>query len=284
MKEINQIAVIGAGVMGCGVSLNLALKGYPVILKDISDDALEDAKSKIKSDYRMVKMMNRSLVTESLDEILQKITFQLTYNNFNKVDLVIENVNELVDTKIGVIKEIKDLCTPETIFAINTSCIPITKLASYFVDPSKVIGLHFMNPVPLKQMVETIKGFHTSQETIDVIKTFLKSIDKQSVVVNDSPGFVANRLSHLFMNEAAFVVYESIANPADVDAIFKKGYMHTMGPLETADLIGLDTVLDSLNVLYDNFKDSKFRPCPLLQKKVDAGLLGRKSGEGFYKY
>lgn len=284
MKEIDQIAVIGAGVMGCGVSLNLALKGYPVILKDISDDALEDAKSKIKSDYRMVKMMNRSLVTESFDEVLQKITFQLTYDNFNKVDLVIENVNELVDTKIGVFKEIKDLCKPETIFAINTSCIPITKLASHFVDPSKVIGLHFMNPVPLKQMVETIKGFHTSQETIDVIKAFLKSIDKQSVVVNDSPGFVANRLSHLFMNEAAFVVYESIANSADVDAIFKKGYMHSMGPLETADLIGLDTVLDSLNVLYDNFKDPKFRPCPLLQKKVDAGLLGRKSGEGFYKY
>jgi 3-hydroxybutyryl-CoA dehydrogenase len=284
MKEIDQIAVIGAGVMGCGVSLNLALKGYPVILKDISDEVLKEAENKIRSDYRMVKMMNRSLVTESLDEVLQKITFQLTYDNFNKVDLVIENVNELVDIKIGVFKEIKNLCKPETIFAINTSCIPITKLASYFADPSKVIGLHFMNPVPLKLMVETIKGFHTSQETIDITKAFLKSMDKQSVVVNDSPGFVANRLSHLFMNEAAFVVYESIANPADVDAIFKKGYMHAMGPLETADLIGLDTVLDSLNVLYDNFKDSKFRPCPLLQKKVDAGLLGRKSGEGFYKY
>lgn len=281
---MKKVAVIGAGVMGADVTLHLALKNVSVVLKDINEEKLTTAKEKIKASYRMIKMMRKDLALSTIDEVFDKIDFTTSFDNFSGVDLVVENVNEIFELKKKVYHELQQECNENTIFAVNTSCISITLIGSLLKNPDRVIGVHFMNPVPLKPMVETIRGFHTSKEVEDKVVEFLKQIGKNPVVVNDYPGFVANRISHLFMNEAAFVVQDNVASPTQVDIIFKQGYGHSMGPLETADLIGLDTVLDSLNVLYESYKDSKFRPCPLLQKMVNAGLMGRKSGQGFYKY
>lgn len=279
-----KLAVIGAGIMGRGIALNLACYGHEVILKDINQEALCQAKEKIPQDLRMAKMMRRDLKEVDAETVLQNIDFSLTYEAFGEVEFVIENVSEKWEVKEAVYRELNEVCAADTIFYVNTSCISITKVAALMNNPEKVIGAHFMNPVPLKEMVEVVKGYHTSEDTIEKSKSFLKSIKKIPVVVNDLPGFVANRLSHLFMNEAAFLIQDQVASPKDVDLIFKKGYGHAMGPLATADLIGLDTVVDSLEVLYENYQDSKFRCCPLLRKMVDAGLLGKKSGQGFYKY
>jgi 3-hydroxybutyryl-CoA dehydrogenase len=167
---------------------------------------------------------------------------------------------------------------------VNTSCISITKIGAITKRPDRVVGTHFMNPVPMMKAVEVIKGFYTSEKTIQRTKDLLTSLNKEGIVVNDFPGFVSNRISHLMMNEAAFIVQDQVADIKTVDEIFKKCYSHKMGPLETADLIGIDTVVESLQVLYDSYQDPKFRCCPLLKKMVDAGLLGRKSGRGFYEY
>lgn len=284
MNDNCKIAVVGAGVMGCDVAFTLACFGYSVILKDINDDVLNLARDRITKGFRMVKMMNKEFSMKNIEEILKQITFSLSYDNFSEVDIFIENISENWKQKRELYLRLKDVCSENTLFAVNTSCISITKLASLLPYPQNMIGMHFMNPVPLKEIVEVIKGYHTSDETIERAKGFLKSLNKKAVVVNDYPGFVANRLSHLFMNEAAFLVQDQVALPKDIDIIFKKGYGHSMGPLETADLIGLDTVVDSLEVLYHSYQDSKFKCCPLLKKMVDAGLYGRKSGEGFYKY
>jgi len=177
-----------------------------------------------------------------------------------------------------------NVCPDHCIFAANTSAIPITRIGSATSRPEKVIGMHLMNPVPMKKMVELIPGHHTSQETIDEAKKFLAGMDKECIIVKDSPGFVSNRVLMLTINEAIFLVHEQVADAKDVDNIFKSCFGHKMGPLETADLIGLDTILYSIEMLYESFSDSKYRPCPLLKKMVDAGLHGRKSGKGFYNY
>jgi 3-hydroxybutyryl-CoA dehydrogenase len=281
---MKNIAVIGAGIMGSDVALTLSCYGYCVKLKDIDPAALEKAKNRIVTDFRMVQMLNRDFKSLTIDDILDKICFVSVYSDFQQVDTVIENVSEDWETKEKVYRELQAVCSQDTIYCVNTSCISITKIASLLPDPARVVGMHFMNPVPLKEMVEMVRGYHTSEDTIQQAKDFLRSLKKTAVVVNDYPGFVANRLSHLFMNEAAFLVQDQVASPREVDIIFKKGYGHAMGPLETADLIGLDTVVNSLGILYSNYQDSKFRCCPLLKKMVDAGLLGKKSGEGFYKY
>jgi 3-hydroxybutyryl-CoA dehydrogenase len=287
MKKTNKmkkVGVIGAGIMGSDVALNLSCYGYNVILVDVSLDILDKAKEKIIKDFRMVKMMKPDLKSLTNDEILKKINFTSNYEALIDADIIIENVSEDWEIKERVYKELINICKKDALYFVNTSCISITKVASLHPQPEKVIGMHFMNPVPLKELVEVVKGYHTSEDTINNSKEFLKSIKKIPVVVNDFPGFVANRLSHLFMNEAAFLIQDNVASPKEVDIIFKKGYGHTMGPLETADLIGLDTVVNSLEILYNNYQDSKFRCCPLLRKMVDAGLLGKKSGEGFYNY
>jgi 3-hydroxybutyryl-CoA dehydrogenase len=278
------IGVIGAGVMGSGVALHLASYGYQVLLKDINTGVLEKSKARIVKDIRMVQMMRPDLQGLTVEDVLGKIHFQCDYQLFDNVDIVIENVPEEWGIKAPVYGELAQVCGREVMYCVNTSCISITKIASLLPVPQQVVGMHFMNPVPLKEMVEVVKGHHTSAETIVRAKGFLKSLKKIAVVVNDYPGFVANRLSHLFMNEAAFLVQDQVAAAREVDLIFKKGYGHAMGPLETADLIGLDTVVQSLEILYSNYQDSKFRCCPLLRKMVEAGLLGKKSGEGFYKY
>ena len=176
------------------------------------------------------------------------------------------------------------MCKPECIYFVNTSCISITKIGSFTKRADKVIGTHFMNPVPMKHACEVILGYHTSEETIQILKDVLKKVEIRPIIVKDFPGFVSNRISHLLMNEAAMVVQDQVAAPEDVDDIFKSCFEHKMGPLETADLIGIDTVVDSLDVLYESYHDPKFRAAPILRKMIDANLLGRKSGQGFYKY
>ena len=281
---VNTVAVIGAGTMGCDIALDLATYNLNVILKDVSNEALLQSKEKIKSNLRMYKMLKKEMKDITSEMIFSKIVFQDTYLSFQDVDLIIENIPEDWEMKKAVYGELKTVCRDNTYFAVNTSCISITKIAALLPSPENVIGMHFMNPVPLKTMVEVVRGYHTSPETETLLTEWLKLIGKQPVVVNDFPGFVANRLSHLFMNEAAFLIQDGVASPKEVDLIFKHGYGHKMGPLETADLIGLDTVIKSLEVLYENYQDQKFRCCPLLKKMVDAGLLGKKSGRGFYTY
>jgi 3-hydroxybutyryl-CoA dehydrogenase len=252
-------------------------------LQDISEEALERSKRAMTHDYRTYLML-RSDLTISLEEIVRNIHFTLSVEPLSDVDLVIENVPEKLELKKKVYSELDQICSSHALFAANTSCIPISEIASLTMRPENVIGVHFMNPVPLKSLVELICGDRTSQSTLFRTKGFLRDIKKFPVEVKDSPGFAANRVSHLFMNEAAFLVHETIATPAQVDAIFKKGYGHAMGPLETADLIGIDSVVHSLDILFERLRDSKFSCCPLLRKLLTAGSLGRKSGRGFYVY
>ncbi len=278
------VGVIGAGVMGSGVAQNLAQVGYQVIVVDISDRILEHCKEEICSNIRFQVLFKKKEDMEDSETILSRITFSTDYSLLKDVDIIIENVTEKWDVKKKVYEEIDTICKKDCIFLVNTSCISITKIASLTQRAEKVIGTHFMNPVSLKTTIEVIRGYHTSEETIELTKELLVVMGKDSIVVNDYPGFVSNRISHLFMNEAAFVVQDQVATPRDVDDIFKECYGHKMGPLETADLIGLDTVVSSLEVLYEAYQDPKFRCCPLLKKMVDAGLYGRKSGKGFYEY
>lgn len=278
------IGVVGAGVMGTDIALNLSCHNYQVVLKDLTDKLLDIARTRIKKQYRFLQIMQRNALPYSLDDILSRIAFVTNYEQFSKANIIVENVTESFQVKEQVYGELKDVCRDDVIFGVNTSCISITRIASRLPKPQNVIGMHFLNPAHMKSLVEVIKGYHTSNDTIEITRQFLKSLDKTCIVVNDYPGFVTNRVLMLTLNECIWVVHDGVAAPADVDKIFKEGFAHKMGPLATADLIGLDTVLNSLLILHESYKDEKFRPCPLLQNMVYAGLLGQKSGEGFFEY
>ena len=282
--QIQVVGVVGAGVMGVGVSQNLAQTGHNVILLDVSDKILEHAKQEIKNNIRFQQLVNKSQKAKKSDDILSKITFSTDYNSLNIAEFVIENATEKWDIKKSIYEKIDAICPPKTVFAANTSAISITRIASATNRASQVIGMHFMNPVPMKPVVETIRGYHTSEETIETAKKLLAQMEKECILVNDSPGFVSNRVLMLTINEAVFILQEGVASVEEIDGIFKTCFGHKMGPLETADLIGLDTILLSIEVLHESFNDSKYRPCILLKKMVDAGLYGRKSGQGFYNY
>jgi 3-hydroxybutyryl-CoA dehydrogenase len=282
--NIQVVGVVGAGVMGIGVSQNLAQTGYQVILVDISEAILEKAEQEIKKNIRFQTLFNKEKKAGSPDEILKKITFSTNYKLLESADFVVENVTEKWDIKKEVYAQLDAICPERTVFAANTSAIPITRIASATKRAQNVIGMHFMNPVPMKSMVEVIRGYHTSDSTIEIAKSFLAQMGKECIIVNDSPGFVSNRVLMLTINEAIFLLQERVASASDVDKIFKTCFGHKMGPLETADLIGLDTILLSIEVLYESFKDSKYRPCPLLKQMVEAGLYGQKSKQGFYVY
>lgn len=278
------VAIVGAGVMGSDLAMNCAAAGYKVILKDVERYILDDVKNSLPRKLREYKIMSPALKEWNVKSIIENIVFTTDYDLFKEAEWVIESVPEEWQVKQRVYMELKEVCNLDTFFAVNTSCFPITRVAALMPFPERVIGAHFMNPVPLKTMVEVIRAYQTSESTVDAMKSFLSSLGKSAAIVKDFPGFVSNRLSHLFMNEAAFLVQDQVASPAIVDAIFREGYGHKMGPLETADLIGLDTVVKSLDVLYQNYQDSKFRCCPLLRQMVDAGITGKKSGKGFYEY
>lgn len=280
----NLIAVIGAGVIGSDVALDLSIHNYKVFLKDLSRESLERAISRIRSNYRFTIMMKQKKSVPSLDDILKNITNKLDYSEFETVNIVIENITENYEAKKKVFTELKRVCHEDVIYGVNTSCVSITKIAALLPRPENVIGMHFMNPVPLSKLVEVVRGYHTSDKTVERAKSFVKELGKICVTVNDMPGFVTNRVLMMMINECVYLLQDQVANARDVDTIFKLGFGHKMGPLATADLIGLDTVLNSLSILYDSYNDSKYRPCPLLKKMVDAGLLGKKSGNGFFNY
>lgn len=279
---MRQIGVIGAGIMGTGVAQVLAQNGYEVILIDISQDILDHANASIIRMSDMHKLWNQDALPP--EEILNRITLTTDYCRLESVLFVIENVTEDINIKKEVYQKLKYICNKNCIFAVNTSCIPITKVASYTSNEANVIGTHFMNPVTMKHIVEVIKGRNTSLDTVNKTMNFLSSIGKKGILVKDKPGFVSNRISHLMINEAAFLVQEQVAGPEDVDNIFKGCFGHKMGPLETADLIGIDTVTDTLNILFEYTQDMKFKVCPLLIEMVKEGMIGMKSGRGFYEY
>ncbi|MCB0167233.1 MAG: NAD-binding protein [Anaerolineae bacterium] len=278
------IGVIGAGVMGSGVAQNLAQTNHQVTLIDLSEEILAQAQQAIQKNIRFQRFFQKEQQRESPDAILARIRFSTDYELLEEAEFIIENVTERWDIKQDVYQRIDAICPEHCVFAANTSAMPITRIASATKRPQKVIGLHFMNPVPMKSMVEMIRGHHTSEETIETAKSLLTSLGKEWIMVNDAPGFVTNRVLMVTINEAIFLLQEQVATVEEVDSIFKTCFGHRMGPLETADLIGLDTILYSIEVLHESFNDSKYRPCPLLKKMVSAGLYGQKSGQGFYTY
>jgi 3-hydroxybutyryl-CoA dehydrogenase len=282
--KIELVGVIGAGVMGIGVAQNLAETSHRVILIDISQQILQRAKSTIQKSIQVSRMLKKSEKLENLDLILQRIEFSTNYEQLEDADFIIENATEKWEIKQEIYMQIDKICPENCVFAANTSAIPITRIASATQRAPKVLGIHFMNPVPMKSTVEVIRGYHTSDQTIDLAKTLLKQMGKRGIIVNDSPGFVTNRVLMLTINEAICLLQDRVAVAEDIDAIFRDCFGHKMGPLETADLIGLDTILYSIEALYESFNDGKYRPCPLLKKMVDAGLYGRKNGRGFYNY
>lgn len=278
------VGVIGAGVIGMGVAQSLAQAGHEVVLLDLSEPVLENARRAIARDLRFQHMLMPGTARVDAPAVLERIHCTTGYEALREARFVVENVVESWPVKADVHRCLDASCPPECVFAANTSAISITRLASVTSRPSQVLGMHFMNPVPLKPLVEMVRGYHTSDATIEAGRQLLASMGKEGVVVADMPGFVSNRVLMLTINEAIYLLQEQVATAQDVDRIFKVCFGHKMGPLETADLIGLDTVLLSIEVLQESFEDSKYRPCPLLRKMVAAGLRGRKSGQGFYTY
>jgi 3-hydroxybutyryl-CoA dehydrogenase len=281
---VRKVGVIGAGTMGIGGAHAFAVGGLPVVLVDSAEAALDLARAEIRKNARLYAVLDRRLAAVTPDAVLERITFTTKLEELADVDFVVENVTEDWLVKEEVYRAIEPICPEHCVFGVNTSAIPVTKVASVTGRPARVIGTHFMNPVPLKPLVEIIRGFHTSPGTIETTRALLRRIGKDSVLVEDSSGFVTNRVAMLMVNEAVLLLQDGVASAADIDLLFRQCLGHAMGPLETADLIGLDTVLYSLRVLLDNFNDPKYAPAPLLRKLVDAGRLGRKSGHGFYPY
>jgi 3-hydroxybutyryl-CoA dehydrogenase len=282
--EFKQVGVLGAGNIGIGVVTDLVLHGIAAVVVDVSRDILQRAQAEVLKNIRFAPLLSKTLPKVTKEEALQRMTLTTDIAQVASCDFVIENVTEDWGIKKAVYEELERAVPAGVRFGANTSCISITQIGSATRRPADVVGLHLMNPVHLKPTVEVIRGFHTSDAALDTLLALLSRLGKEAVVVQDLPGFVSNRISHLFMNEAAFVLQDGVSTAENIDKIFKKCFGHKMGPLETADLIGLDTVMRSLDVLYESFQDPKYRCCPLLRKFVHAGHLGRKSGKGFYVY
>jgi len=279
-----QVGVIGAGVMGTGLAQDLVAHGFGVVLIDRSEETLASARRDIEGYGRFSRLLGGGQDNGDYDANLSRVVYTTDLNKVAAADFVVENITEDWALKKEVYPVIDEACPEDTVFAANTSAIPITKLAALTSRPDRIVGMHFMNPVPMKKAVEVIRGWHTSDETLKRADQLLTGLGKKGITVADSPGFVSNRVLMLTVNEAVYLVHEDVATAADVDEVFRSCFGHKMGPLETADLIGLDTILYSIEVLQESFADSKYRPCPLLKKMVDAGLYGRKSGQGFYSY
>ncbi|MCL4464338.1 MAG: 3-hydroxybutyryl-CoA dehydrogenase [Firmicutes bacterium] len=281
--EIKKIMVLGAGQMGGGIAQVCAQAGYQVVLRDIKDEFIEKGMKVIEKN--LARNVEKGRMTEKEKAaVLGRFTTTLTLEDGKDVDLVIEAILEDVKIKNETFAELDRICPPHAILASNTSSLPITQIAAATKRPEKVIGMHFMNPVPVMKLVEVIRGIATSDETYQVIDDLSKKLDKVPVEVNDFPGFVSNRILLPMINEAVYCVMEGVGTAEGIDTVMKLGMNHPMGPLALADLIGLDTCLAIMEVLYDGFKDTKYRPCPLLRKYVTAGWLGRKTGRGFYIY
>jgi 3-hydroxybutyryl-CoA dehydrogenase len=277
------IGVIGAGTMGNGIAQVAARAGYGVVLRDIKDEFLERGMKAV--DKSLQRDVDKGRLSEDEKKsIIARIKTTTEIGALKDATLVVEAVTENLDVKLEVFRALDELTGPEAILASNTSSISITKLAAATKRPDKVIGMHFMNPVPVMKLVEVIRGIATSGETYNTVRSLSEKLGKIPLDCNDFPGFVSNRVLMPMINEAIFALYEGVATRESIDGIMKLGMNHPMGPLELADFIGLDVCLAILNVLHDGLGDPKYRPCPLLKRYVDAGWLGRKSGRGFYEY
>ena len=281
--DIKNVMVIGAGQMGSGIAQVCAQSGCNVLLNDTNEGALKTGMKNIEK--HLTRSVEKERITEEeKNETLNRLTASKTLDDAADCDVVIEAVIENMDVKADVFSKLDKITKKDAILATNTSSLPITEIAAVTNRPEQVIGMHFMNPVPVMKLVEVIRGLQTSDKTYETITEMAASLNKTSVEVNDFPGFVANRILMPMINEAIYTVYEGVASPEDVDTVMKLGMNHPMGPLTLADFIGLDTCLFIMEVLYEGFGDSKYRPCPLLRKYVKAGWLGKKSGRGFYQY
>ncbi|ELK43447.1 3-hydroxybutyryl-CoA dehydrogenase [Brevibacillus agri] len=281
--NVQTIMVIGAGQMGSGIAQVAAQAGFRVYLNDVQQPFVERGLATI------AKNLSRNVEKGKLSEddkqaILSRLVVSTDLADAAEADFVIEAVTENMAVKTGIFSRLDEVCPPHTILASNTSSLPITEIAAVTKRPEKVIGMHFMNPVPVMKLVEIIRGLQTADEVYQLTEDLSKQMGKVPVSVNDFPGFVSNRVLMPMLNEAIYCVYEGVATPEAIDEVMKLGMNHPMGPLQLADFIGLDTCLYIMEVLHEGFGDSKYRPCPLLRKYVKAGWLGKKSGRGFYVY
>ena len=280
---IRRVGVVGAGTMGNGIAHVFARSGYQVMLCDIEQKFLDRALATIGKNLDREVAKNKISDAQKSDA-LQRISPITDRSRLAVCDFIVEAASEKLEIKSELFRDLDRICRREVVLASNTSSISITKLAATTSRPDKVIGMHFFNPVPVMKLVEVVRGLATSEETFQTIRDLSLKLEKTPVEVNDAPGFVSNRVLMPLLNEAMFTVMEGVATPAAVDEVFKLGMAHPMGPLTLADFIGLDVCLDIMRVLHRGLGDSKYRPCPLLVKMVDAGWLGKKSGRGFYQY
>jgi 3-hydroxybutyryl-CoA dehydrogenase len=283
VNDIKEITVVGSGTMGNGIAHQFAVSGYAVNMIDVDQAALDRAMKTISKN--MERQVKKEIISEGqMKEALARITTSTDPAAAKNSQVVVEAVFEPLEVKKGVVEKLSGICSPETILASNTSSLPITQLAAMTKHPDKFIGMHFMNPVPMMKLIELIRGIATSDETFNTIKELSVKLGKTPVEVNDYPGFIANRILMPMINEAVFTLMEGVGTAEAIDTVMKLGMNHPMGPLTLADFIGLDVCLNILEVLFEGFGDTKYRPCPLLRKMVQAGYLGRKTGRGFYTY
>jgi 3-hydroxybutyryl-CoA dehydrogenase len=281
--EIKKFGVIGSGQMGNGIAQVAAISGLDVIMSDIKEEFCDNGFATVSKNLdRMVK--KEKITPDDKTAVLGRITTTTDLKEMESADFIVEAAVEREDLKFKIFEDLDKICPPEVILSTNTSSIPIGRIAARTSRPDKIIGMHFMNPVPVMKLVEVIKGLATSTETFDTTWKLSQDFGKTPAEANDFPGFIANRILMPMINEAIFCLYQSVGNAQDIDTVMKLGMNHPMGPLALADLIGLDTCLAIMETLYDGFKDPKYRACPLLRKYVEAGWLGRKSGKGFYDY
>ena len=281
--EIKTLGIIGAGQMGAGIAQVASMSGLDVIMNDIKAEFVE------KGSESIAKILSRNVEKGKISEeeksaVLGKIKNSINLKDMESADYVVEAAIEKEEIKFQIFKELDEICGEQVILATNTSSIPIGRIATQTKRPEKVIGMHFMNPVPLMKLVEVIPGIATSDETLQITWNLAEKFGKTPAKANDYPGFIANRILLPMINEAVYCLYHGVGTCEDIDTVMKLGMNHPMGPLALADLIGLDTCLAVMETLHDGFKDSKYRPCPLLRKYVEAGWLGRKTGRGFYEY